>query len=1020
MDPRTAHAAVQPTHGIFRRVMLSLCLLGSALVAACGGGDAASDAAAAASDATVREQAQAAGEQRWVECAREGGQCSFTGTRQVRYGTATALVVRELSGGTACTNAVFGDPAYGQAKYCWVAEGDAAAQGDAAAAAGTDWVECAKEGGHCAFTGTQSVRYGTPQVNVVRSLSGGTACTNTVFGDPAVAQTKWCWVATARSTPAAAAPPAADAGGWVRCASESQTCSFTGTRIVRYGTDTVFVSRTLTGGTACSNDVFGDPAVAQTKYCRHAASSDSDTAQALPAVVETPAGATGSNPPVVFNVSRSARPGDVISLQGANFGSAPRVTLDGTGQALTIVNRVGEQWLAVELPSTARGALALRVANQTGVSRALRLNQAQPTHLDTFALVPGGVFRVFGRHLLQTGYTPKVSVDGRPATIDLAQSNEHMLVARAPADLAPRASVAVRVDNGNGHGAFELDRDIAAIAGSGDAFGLGVGWGAVYTELSRRVVAAASDSRLASKLVCNGSQDGTRALQAAIDLAASTGGGIVRLPAGTCRLAGAVGLRSGVVLEGAGKTATTLRYEGNFPLIGQRLERVGIRQLALVNAGPASEGLQLKDSRYVFLQQLRIDSGTSRQLFLSGNRQMVVSGTDFVQRGSIADHGAYNLGGSSALVFTGNTTSFVNGTATFGRVHDAYIAGNRFVRDGSFQQAPGIVHTMAIDFTHRIAIVDNVFEVANGPIRNKTRNDGETLLTEGGGGVRTETLGQVGSAGATTLTDSSHLIDADAFDEGSVPENYGVAIVAGKGAGQTRRVTGQSGSTLTVSPAWEVVPDGSSRYASFVWGLEKALIKGNRFAQNPRGIWLYHTAVRDVDVIGNDIREGGGIYLRSFQDLSKKHFMPIYNVRIAGNQVRNTTREWSSYINAVFVNADARAFGIANIGIEVRDNLIAANAPNLSSNWEEYAGVEGFMGMMRVENYDRYEPLATPQQIGTIFQGNRCDGCDVAFRLGTGAGGTVLWGNPQGSAGTLYTDWATTRTTEKASSMLVR
>ena len=42
------------------------------------------------------------------------------------------------------------------------------------------------------------------------------------------------------------------------------------------------------------------------------------------------------------------------------------------------------------------------------------------------------------------------------------------------------------------------------------------------------------------------------------------------------------------------------------------------------------------------------------------------------------------------------------------------------------------------------------------------------------------------------------------------------------------------------------------------------MLKDNVLSQNPRGIWLYQTALRDVAVLGNAITEGGGIYLRAY------------------------------------------------------------------------------------------------------------------------------------------------------------
>ncbi len=127
----------------------------------------------------------------WTVCATEGGACAFTGTMEVRYGVNGAFVYRTLSNGTACTNDVFGDPIYGSVKYCAMR----------IAPPPTDWTFCAAEGGVCAFTGVREVRYGANGVYVYQTLLDGTACTNSVFGDPVYGTPKQC------DTRPAAPPP---------------------------------------------------------------------------------------------------------------------------------------------------------------------------------------------------------------------------------------------------------------------------------------------------------------------------------------------------------------------------------------------------------------------------------------------------------------------------------------------------------------------------------------------------------------------------------------------------------------------------------------------------------------------------------------------------------------------------------------------------------------------------------------------------------------------------------------------
>src|SRR6185436_20164437 len=51
------------------------------------------------------------------------------------------------------------------------------------------------------------------------------------------------------------------------CAGEGRFCGFTGTMDVRYGANGLFSFKTLTDGTACTNEVFGDPAPDTPKQC---------------------------------------------------------------------------------------------------------------------------------------------------------------------------------------------------------------------------------------------------------------------------------------------------------------------------------------------------------------------------------------------------------------------------------------------------------------------------------------------------------------------------------------------------------------------------------------------------------------------------------------------------------------------------------------------------------------------------------------------------------------------------------
>jgi len=212
---------------------------------------------------------------------------------------------------------------------------------------------------------------------------------------------------------------------------------------------------------------------------------------------------------------------------------------------------------------------------------------------------------------------------------------------------------------------------------------------------------------------------------------------VLQLPAGACRLAGSLILKSRVVLQGAGKNRTLIKYEANYPIAGKNIDLSGVRNLTLTNMRGWIENAILQKSSRVFFQNVKFELAGGNQMFMTDNKDFVITGSDFVQPKNPKDSGPYYMANCSGLLFTKNTTTFANGSPTFDLVHDAYIANNRFTRDArDNQNSKGVIHSFTINFAHRIAVVGNTFDVIGGPITNKTRNDGETILTEGGESVR--------------------------------------------------------------------------------------------------------------------------------------------------------------------------------------------------------------------------------------------------------------------------------------------
>jgi Putative Ig domain len=145
----------------------------------------------------------------WTTCAQESQLCSFSGTRNVRYGANGTWVVRQVAasgGGAMCTNGVFGDPTPGHVKACQLESAVAPAPSPTP----SGWSLCAREGALCSFTGTRRVRYGADTRWATRDVTasgGGVSCSNSVFGDPAQNTVKRCELAATTSGSTTQQPP---------------------------------------------------------------------------------------------------------------------------------------------------------------------------------------------------------------------------------------------------------------------------------------------------------------------------------------------------------------------------------------------------------------------------------------------------------------------------------------------------------------------------------------------------------------------------------------------------------------------------------------------------------------------------------------------------------------------------------------------------------------------------------------------------------------------------------------------
>jgi len=133
------------------------------------------------------------------------------------------------------------------------------------------WTGCAAEGKDCRFSGTREVRFGGEGVYTSKIVTASTPCTVAAFGDPVHGKAKSCSYADVTTVAPAAPAKTAAANTWTPCAGEGATCELSGTNRVRYGSETKYVTKVLTGPVTCSNATFGDPDHGALKTCSYRA-----------------------------------------------------------------------------------------------------------------------------------------------------------------------------------------------------------------------------------------------------------------------------------------------------------------------------------------------------------------------------------------------------------------------------------------------------------------------------------------------------------------------------------------------------------------------------------------------------------------------------------------------------------------------------------------------------------------------------------------------------------------------------
>ena len=717
--------------------------------------------------------------------------------------------------------------------------------------------------------------------------------------------------------------------------------------------------------------------------------------------------------PDIFNWSPVAKPGDIVNLQGADFGEHPIVfcSINGAGtKAATLIN-VGHNVIHFKMPGPP-GICAVSVHDSMGKkqnsSAVICINKAKPTHLDTQTVSNNQTFRIFGSNLtsLNQGFVPRVvlvSASGKQIEAScqpakLRENSFNTLTVRVPADL-PLGKYQVYASNGldSWRSARALCPDPLSIVDRGvDLYTLKVHW-AQSLNFADNIYDVRNDKRLSLHAVGDGMTNDQPALQAAINKAAADGGGTVYLPAGHYKLQSESGplldLKSRVVIQGAGEDAVITYGYGKpgahfYLAMFSDVQSSGLCQLRFVNLNQNnawSETGSIATSgktRQIFLSQLSGELQNAARIELKGDRIAVLN-----CRLNAVNTLLFMVTCTNSLV-RGNKLKQTRGVNLDLTESDhCVVENNRFILDadkGAVHQGC-VRHGMAIAFAHRLVVRDNIWETTNGSAI--CNNDGESILSEGGGGWRPgEEIGQVyKSVQADVIAVQKEL----KFVPGSV-----IAMINGKGMGQWRSIKSRQAKEITISGAWAVPPDQTSTYAIFIWSNQDTIISDNTFRGWPRGIWFYQGSTTDTQISNNTLERMDGIFIEPCQNASRSNgqFNPVWNTLFDHNNL--SSGAYGTYIN---ITADLQKtttlLGTMALNNEIYDNHISGTGSEKFQN--DPAQTEGFCNYLRVEAAP-YEDQNVPALLGTIFQLNSAIRCGAHnYLLNGGAYQTTIVGQEE-------------------------
>lgn len=673
--------------------------------------------------------------------------------------------------------------------------------------------------------------------------------------------------------------------------------------------------------------------------------------------------------PVILHISDAVKPGTTFRINGSNFNNndslkvimvsnksvnIPEEPTNNAGAVPVIQKDRNGQFLVAVMPGNFKpGIYTIWVKNETGWSKPVILNKARPLFISEREGFKGLHIKVSGRNFdgkefsyepgntrirLHDGnkkiYLPHV-VEVNPYCIEFEINNEP----------AGKYFVEVSNDNGINWNRLTNGQQLTILPSPGknaadyDPLNMGVVW-ATHFKWKNRYTVPVSD----------GGKDMTAIVQALIDKAASSGGGVVFFDDGIYKIS-KLNLAENIVLLGSSRANTILQYAGKekdfITCSGSAIHKggVGIARLSIIvppetrerpdvfiNFGQAAiwEGvsnIHTRTAKEMFLVDVRIDydfTETARDfrglpVSSIGSERLYVSGCDF--KGFRMESHNYV---SDYVTVKNNRFEFAQGvfiyTGNFLFLENNEIIGHTEInreKHGFMLRANAYVYNNIVSHTGS----------SEDPL-NENFNDGEALCNEIPGGAHN--YGYITSATETSIS-VGNTFGPFKIPEVEIYNHRSVMIVHGKGLGQYRRVKNidTSSRVIAVYDKWDIVPDSTSRFTLFEPN-ENITYYKNTIIDNPKGIWLFGNTI-DCVVADNISIDCDGVFIWSClytnDENPQYYFVPNYFNRVVGNVINGVSRKSRRAGIGVNATREGRSygsyFGVANYANEFRDNYIS-------------------------------------------------------------------------------------------------